>query len=175
MFSIKRFQVLTANIAILLDLYGVERGLDHYRSTSTLNFKHYHYYLMEEVFSSIPHNITLAQQRNFETKIDEVCWLICRKKYLRSTQNDSDERIPTNNNSKTKNNCVYKLFRLFCMFGDLIETDEDNEEDCCRVRNFEYNEIMCIQFISYLFAGVTSSLGSFLCDETIDVLTRTGT
>jgi hypothetical protein len=31
-------QVLTANIGTLLDVYGVEKGLEHFRSTSSLNF-----------------------------------------------------------------------------------------------------------------------------------------
>lgn len=43
-------QVLTANIGTLLDIYGVEKGLEHFRSTSNLNFEHYRYYLQKEVF-----------------------------------------------------------------------------------------------------------------------------
>jgi hypothetical protein len=42
-------QVLTANIGTLLDIYGVEKGLEHFRSTSNLNFEHYRYYLQKEV------------------------------------------------------------------------------------------------------------------------------
>ena len=42
-------QVLTANIGTLMDLYGVEKGLEHYRSTSTLTFDHYIFYLQKEV------------------------------------------------------------------------------------------------------------------------------
>lgn len=41
--------MLTANIGTLLDLYGVEKGLEHFRSTSTLNFEYYRYYLKKEV------------------------------------------------------------------------------------------------------------------------------
>ncbi|GLH07654.1 Uncharacterized protein GBIM_13108, partial [Gryllus bimaculatus] len=44
-----RLKVLTANIGTLLDLYGVERGLDHFRSTLELNFHHFRYYLQREV------------------------------------------------------------------------------------------------------------------------------
>jgi hypothetical protein len=65
-------QVLTANIAVILDLYGVERGLDHYRSTTTLSFEHFQYYLTKEVFASISNDLTLAQQRAYESKIEEV-------------------------------------------------------------------------------------------------------
>lgn len=44
-------QVLTANIGTLLDVYGVEKGLEHFRSTSSLNFEHYKYYLQKEVLA----------------------------------------------------------------------------------------------------------------------------
>lgn len=42
-------KVLTANIGTLMDLYGVEKGLEHYRSTQSLTFDHYIYYLQKEV------------------------------------------------------------------------------------------------------------------------------
>jgi switch-associated protein 70 len=42
-------QVLTANIGTLLELYGVEKGLEHYRSTPNINFDHFLYYLTKEV------------------------------------------------------------------------------------------------------------------------------
>lgn len=42
-------QVLTANIGTLMDLYGVEKGLEHYRSTQSLTFEQYMYYLQKEV------------------------------------------------------------------------------------------------------------------------------
>lgn len=32
-----------------MDLYGVEKGLEHYRSTQTLTFEQYIYYLQKEV------------------------------------------------------------------------------------------------------------------------------
>lgn len=64
-------QVLTANIASLFDLYGVEKGLEHFRSSSGLNFLHFRYYLLQEVFMTLS-NTTLADIRNYESKIEEV-------------------------------------------------------------------------------------------------------
>lgn len=105
--------MLTANIAVILDLYGVERGLDQYRSTSTLNFDHFKYYLMKEVFLSVPEEMTLAQQRNFETRIEEVCWLVCRKDFC------------SENGVKAYTaDMVFKLFRIFCMLADQIEAQD---------------------------------------------------
>uniref|UniRef100_A0A1B6L3D9 PH domain-containing protein n=1 Tax=Graphocephala atropunctata TaxID=36148 RepID=A0A1B6L3D9_9HEMI len=103
-----KLKVLTANIGTLLDLYGVEKGLEHYRSTSSLNFHHFKYYLLKEVFSSLPDFLSLQALREFESKIDEVCWLICKKNYL---QRD---------NALLSDSCVYQLFRVFCLLGDLV-------------------------------------------------------
>lgn len=66
------FQVLTANIGTLLDLYGVEKGLDHFRSSQELTFDEFKYYLQHEVFSSLPKTITLPIVREYEKKISEV-------------------------------------------------------------------------------------------------------
>lgn len=64
--------MLTANIASLFDLYGVEKGLEHFRSSSRLNFLHFRYYLLQEVFITLSNTTTLADIRNFESKIEEV-------------------------------------------------------------------------------------------------------
>lgn len=66
------FQVLTANIGTLLDLYGVEKGLDHFRSSQELTFDEFRYYLQHEVFSSLPKAVTLHVVRDYEKKISEV-------------------------------------------------------------------------------------------------------
>lgn len=64
--------MLTANIGTLLDLYGVERGLEHFRSTTTLSFDQYKFYLQNEVFSSLPAKLLLPELREYESKIAEV-------------------------------------------------------------------------------------------------------
>lgn len=118
-----KLKVLTANLATLLDLYGVEKGLDHYRSTSTLSFQHFRFYLTQEVFSATTSlatssEVTLSQLRDYEAKIDEICWLVCRKCYV---TDDSEYTEAT----------IYKLFRIFCMLGVL---EERKEEEHCEVR-----------------------------------------
>lgn len=128
------FQVLTANVATLVDLYGVEKGLDHFRSTATLSFQHFRYYLAQEVFSALAlSQLSPSELRSHETKIDEVnrnsgslfglsntekplvllqiCWLVCRKSYITE-------------NSVYPEQSVYKLFRIFCMLADLTERDD---------------------------------------------------
>lgn len=111
----KHSQVLTANIGTLLDLYGVEKGLDHYRSTNSLNFDHFKYYLLHEVFSNFPDKLNLTELREYETRIAEVCWLVCRTKYLpRENRVFSDDS-------------VFQLFRIFCLLGDLAaDGDQEN-------------------------------------------------
>ncbi|EAT36497.1 AAEL011412-PA [Aedes aegypti] len=108
-----KLKVLTANIATLLDLYGVERGLDHYRSTPTLNFDHYLYYLGQEVFCSVSNELPLSAVRNYESKIDEVCWLVCHKDFQLKDAYFTEE-------------ATYQLFRIFCMMADLYNDELDD-------------------------------------------------
>lgn len=42
-----------------MDLYGVEKGLDHYESTSYLTFKQYMLYLQKEVSLNDDNNINI--------------------------------------------------------------------------------------------------------------------
>ncbi|XP_058803327.1 switch-associated protein 70-like [Phymastichus coffea] len=105
-----KLKVLTANIGTLMDLYGVEKGLEHYRSTQTLTFEHYIYYLQKEVFSSLTDTIPINTCRSIEKGIDEICWLVCRKFYI------------DRSNPVFKDNSVYQLFRIFCLLAE-IETD----------------------------------------------------
>ncbi|CAG2059304.1 unnamed protein product [Timema podura] len=114
-------EVLTANIGTLLDLYGVEKGLEHYRSTNELNFEHYKYYLQKEVFSSLPDTISLPTLREYESRIDEVCWLVCKKHYLHR------EHVVFSDL------CVYKLFRIFCLLADLVPESSQVFQVCIRV------------------------------------------
>ncbi|XP_049873700.1 differentially expressed in FDCP 6-like [Pectinophora gossypiella] len=109
-----KLKVLTANIGTLLDLYGVEKGLDHYRSSQELTFDEFRYYLQHEVFSSLPKTVTLPVIREYETKISEVCWLVCRKNLL------SRDKPTFNDNS------VFKLFRIFCLLADLVQDADDS-------------------------------------------------
>ncbi|XP_055532831.1 switch-associated protein 70-like [Wyeomyia smithii] len=120
-----KLKVLTANIATLLDLYGVERGLDHFRSTATLNFDHYLYYLGQEVFSSLSNELSLSALRNYETKIDEVCWLVCRKDF---------ELVDV---SYYKQDALYQLFRIFCLMADLYSDEMDDNQFTVKIHPSE--------------------------------------
>jgi hypothetical protein len=66
-------QVLTANIGTLLDVYGVEKGLEHFRSTSSLNFEHYKYYLQKEVLVLYIKALALLLKYNFHEYVIFVC------------------------------------------------------------------------------------------------------
>lgn len=109
-----KLKVLTANIGTLLDLYGVEKGLDHFKSSQELTFDEFRYYLQHEVFSSIPKTLSLTILREYERKISEVCWLVCRKSL------EQREKPVFNDES------VFKLFRIYCLLADLVN-DCDND------------------------------------------------
>ncbi|RZF33968.1 hypothetical protein LSTR_LSTR012088 [Laodelphax striatellus] len=110
-----KLKVLTANIGTLLDLYGVEKGLEHFRSTPSLNFHHYKYYLLKEAFSSLPDSLSLPSLRQFESRIDEVCLLICKKNFVQR----SNPILP--------DQCVFRIFRVFCMLADLVPEPKNKD------------------------------------------------
>ena len=57
-----------------------------------------------------------CEQHDRESKIDDVCWQLCSSNYL--------ER----DNPVFPDDCVYKLFRVFCMLGDMVENDKGQVE-----------------------------------------------
>ncbi|CAH1109939.1 unnamed protein product [Psylliodes chrysocephalus] len=139
-----KLKVLTANIGTLLDLYGVERGLEHFRSTSALNFDQFKYYLQKEVFSSLPSKLQIQEVRLFENKIAEVCWLICRKKYLpRENKTFSDSSI-------------FQIFRVFCVLAELTP-DQYNEN--------VYQALLHPSEVCNIAQALTSSLGCNFDDD----------
>eukprot|EP00092_Neocalanus_flemingeri_P011175 GFUD01012038.1.p1 GENE.GFUD01012038.1~~GFUD01012038.1.p1 ORF type:complete len:586 (+),score=193.29 GFUD01012038.1:46-1803(+) len=107
-----KLKVLTANLGHILEVRGTEQGLDDFRGTPTLTFDQYRFYLETEVFSALPDQISVDDQRSYEKKIDEVCWLICNPPYLERS------------NPVYPDCCVIQLWRIFCMLGEMVE-DED--------------------------------------------------
>lgn len=110
------FQTLTSQIGTALDLEHVEYGLEDYRSTNNLSFDQYRYYLFKEVFSALPDEMSIEDQHKYEAKIDEVSWSFCSTYYL-----ERDHPI-------FPNDCVYQLFRIFAMLGDMVENDQGQIE-----------------------------------------------
>ncbi|CAG9561725.1 unnamed protein product [Danaus chrysippus] len=108
-----KLKVLTANLGTLLDLYGVEKGLDHYKSSQELTFDEFRYYLQHEVFSSLPKVLNLPVAREYEKKISEVCWFVCKKHLL------------TRDKPVFSDDSVFKLFRIFCLLADLVQDADD--------------------------------------------------
>ena len=107
---------MTNDIGKILDLQDVDKGLDDYRSTSYLTFEQYRYYLFKEVFSALPDEMSVLDQQKNETKVDEVCWDLCKSNYI--------ER----DNPILPNDCVFMLFRIFCMLGEMVENDSGMPE-----------------------------------------------
>ena len=52
----------------------------------------------------------------YEAKVDEICWELCKSNYL--------ER----DNPLLPDDCVYMLFRIFCMLGEMVENDKGMPE-----------------------------------------------
>ncbi|XP_019762017.2 switch-associated protein 70 isoform X1 [Dendroctonus ponderosae] len=139
-----KLKVLTANIGTLLDLYGVEKGLEHFRSTLSLSFDQYRFYLQNEVFSSLPAKLPLAELREYESRIAEVCWLVCRKRYLQR-----DHKVFTDDT-------VFQLYRIFCVLAELVP---DNQTE------HSYQVLIHPSEICSIAQTVTSSLGCIFDED----------
>ncbi len=59
--------------------------------------------------------MTPSDQHRHEMSLDEVCWALCSANYL--------ER----DNPVFPDECVFKLFRVFCMLGDMVENEETDK------------------------------------------------
>ena len=114
----------------MLDVANAEAGLDEYRSTPYLTFDQYRYYLFKEVFSGLGSgdqqneeggttrsSNEIGDQHSLEAKLDDVFWTLCKSHYL--------ER----DNPVFPDDCVFKLFRIFCMLGEMVENDEGQVAD----------------------------------------------
>ncbi|XP_071052335.1 switch-associated protein 70-like isoform X2 [Onthophagus taurus] len=136
------YLVLTANIGTLLDLYGVERGLEHYKNTATLDFDQLKHYLQHEVFSSLPDKLPLPELRNYESKIAEICWLICHKNHTCSNESFQG--------------CLFMIFRIFCLLAEINR--EQNTKNC-------YQVLLHPTEACYLAQSLAHSLGSVFDEE----------
>ena len=58
----------------------------------------------------------MDDQRSYERKIDEVCWLICNPPYLERS------------NPVLPESCVLQLWRIFCLLGEMVEDEEGRLE-----------------------------------------------
>ncbi|CAH0563330.1 unnamed protein product [Brassicogethes aeneus] len=160
-----KLKVLTANIGTLLDLYGVEKGLEHFRSTQTLNFNQFKYYLQNEVFASLPNKAPPSELQRYENKIAEVCWLVCRKKYL------------CRKNGIFNDDGIFKIFRIFCVLAELA-ADTHNENfyqvllhpsEVFQIAQTLANSLGCT-FDDDDFTSLSVSMGSFRLTPFIAVL-----
>ena len=105
-----KLKVLTQNLGTLLDLADqkVEDGLAEFRSTGTLTFEHYKFYLTHEVYSRLPEELSPDRLRDYQAAVEDACWLLFRPAALKRD-------MPT-----LPEDCVRRLFRVFCCLGELM-------------------------------------------------------
>ena len=108
--SKSKLKVLTQNLGTLLDLADqkVEVGLAEFRSTGTLTFEHYKFYLTHEVFSRLPEDVSPDRLREFQAAVEDACWTMFRPAALKRD-------MPT-----LPEDCVRRIFRIFCCLGELM-------------------------------------------------------
>ncbi|KAK9887964.1 hypothetical protein WA026_000256 [Henosepilachna vigintioctopunctata] len=139
-----KLKVLTANIGTVLDLYGVEKGIEHFRDSHSLNFIQFKFYLQREVFASLPDKLSLPDLRNYESSIADICWLVCRKKFT--------ER----KNAILKETSLFKIFRIFSVLAELIPDSKDENT---------YQVLLHPSEARLVAQNVATSLGCHFDDE----------
>ena len=73
-------------------------------------------FLILKVFSALPEEMSVPDQHVAEAKLDDVFWSVCKSHYI--------ER----DNPIFPADCVYKLFRVFSMLGEMVENDDGQIE-----------------------------------------------
>lgn len=137
-------QVLTANIGTVLDLYGVEKGLEHFRSSQSLNFIQFKYYLQKEVFTSLPDKLTLTELRNYESAIADICWVLCKKQFK------------PRNITTLSETALFQIFRIFSVLAELIPDSKNDNE---------YQVLLHPSEARYVSQKIAKSLGCHFEDE----------
>ena len=87
-----------------------------------------------KVFSALPEEMSVPDQHVAEAKLDDVFWSVCKSHYI--------ER----DNPIFPADCVYKLFRVFSMLGEMVENDDGQIEV-----NFETYYVFVPYFTKYKF------------------------
>ncbi|KAL1447909.1 hypothetical protein WDU94_008903, partial [Cyamophila willieti] len=107
-----------------------------------------------QVFSSIPDIHSFVELRAYEGKIDEICWLICKKHYLECLRGDQLPHLP--------DHCLYQLFRVFCLLADLIPESENGEV---------LQVILHTSEVGLIASQIVNSLGSEWDQDAFDQIT----
>ncbi|CAM1301328.1 DEF6 (predicted), partial [Pycnogonum litorale] len=111
-----KLKVFTASIGTLLGYPQAEKGLEEHRSTPYLNFDDYLYYVSQELLLFSPGSLDNKDIKKYQAQIEELCWLVCRKNLLKR-----DFIV-------FPDNCVYQLFRIFCLLGEIVKCDNCTSE-----------------------------------------------
>ncbi|XP_077510771.1 switch-associated protein 70-like [Amblyomma americanum] len=111
-----RLKVFTSSLGTVLGYTRAEAALEEYCSTQELQFEQYMTYLLRELFSGLPSTLDVKTIRKYRDHIEDVCWLVCKKKYLDREFVAFPEK------------CVAQLFRVFCFLGELQMSSKDLPE-----------------------------------------------
>lgn len=106
-----------ASIGTVLDSFGVENGLDDFRSSNCLNFSEFEYYLSHEVFSCVCDVHDRSDLALIEKYIDDVCWTLTKSKLEWNRRRSILDK-----------ETGFKLFRIFCLLADLVRDDKGNAQ-----------------------------------------------
>lgn len=113
----------------------------------------------------MPNKLLLSELRIYENRIAEVCWLVCRKKYLQRDQKIFSDEL------------IFQIFRIFCVLSELIpDINNDNTyqvllhpSEVCSLAQTLASSLGC-NFDEDDFSSLSLSMGSFRLTPFIAVL-----
>ena len=128
-------QVLIHNLLTSISLQNIdaiESRLDEdYESlTKTINFTEFQNFMRLHLFVHVRPADVEADDTILE-KIDEVCWLVCAKSYLKN-----------NKNFALKENATYRLWRVFNVLAHVDANDAEEEAVVPVAMEWEEVELM---------------------------------
>ncbi|OXA65026.1 switch-associated protein 70 [Folsomia candida] len=145
-----KLKVLVSHIGTVFECGNLASlALEDFGSDTSLNFKQFESYLSREVFSSLSDSLGRRDLSLLEKQIDQICWNLSKSKLIL----DSVKRNPRLGSEST-----FKLFRLFCLLGDLITDADTNNAQV----------VLCSEEAELVFKKLLSTLSGRECNLMLD-------
>ncbi len=122
-------------MASSLGFIKVEEQVKDHFETDLVTFQQYATFVQKKLNERLSGMASIeVEPSRFFAKLDEVCWLLCCKKYL--------QREPPHNTVLSRDH-VYLLWRIFNFYAEKEEKDEENKDDTDEARAESFAQFLC--------------------------------
>ncbi|XP_013390157.1 switch-associated protein 70 isoform X2 [Lingula anatina] len=143
--QVSQLKVLTHNIANTLGVQRAEQSLDMHQSSTALSFKDFLHIVQSEIFDPL---LNSPNEVDYN-KVDEVCWMVCSKKYLKREQ------------AVLSDDGVYKLWRVF---NFLAECDSEGVP--------LFPVVMDCDEVAFVFKEYTETVGETWNEKDFETISK---